>query len=186
MNWDCRICHVSRAERIALVSAFANSGTEFPGIRLTARGLCDATGLAMNRQALELQERTRQFATAVIRFCDRLPTDGATQKIVDQLLDSSGSTDSNYRATCRARTPAEFIAKIGIAAEEADESKGWLELLVAAGRASIDEARNLIKEADELTAIFVASRKTAERRKLDRERLQQQIKRSRQYRPLKS
>jgi four helix bundle protein len=140
----------------------------------------------MNRQALALQERTRQFATAVIKLCDGLPTDAATQKIVEQLLDSSGSTDSSYRATCRARTPAEFIAKIGVAAEEADESKGWLELLVAAGRASIEKARDLIKEADELTAVFVASRKTAERRTLERERLEQQIKRSHQYRPLKS
>jgi four helix bundle protein len=76
----------------------------------------------MNPKALELQARTQKFATAVIRFCERLPKDAATQKIVDQLLDSSASTDSNYRATCRARS---------VAAEEADESKGWLELLVA-------------------------------------------------------
>ena len=85
----------------------------------------------MNPKALELQARTQKFATAVIRFCERLPKDAATQKIVDQLLDSSASTDSNYRATCRARSPDEFISKIGVAVEEADESKGWLELLVA-------------------------------------------------------
>jgi four helix bundle protein len=129
----------------------------------------------MNPKALELQARTQKFATAVIRFCERLPKDAATQKILDQLLDSSASTVSNYRATCRARSPDEFISKIGVAAEEADGSKGWLELLVASNRASIEDARDLIQESHELTAIFVASRKTAKRHKEERERLQKQI-----------
>jgi len=111
----------------------------------------------------------------VIRFCEGLPKDVATQKIVDQLLDSSGSTDSNYRATCRARSPDEFIAKIGVAAEEADESKGWLELLVRSSRVNLDLAQPLIQEANELTAIFVKSRITAERNKKERERLERQI-----------
>jgi four helix bundle protein len=135
-------------------------------------------GAGVNPQAVELQERTRRFASAVVRFCDRLPKDPATRKIVDQLLDSSGSTDSNYRATCRARSPDEFIAKIGVAAEEADESKGWLQLLVASNLARIDEARDLIQEAHELTAIFVASRKTAKRHKEERERLQKRLRES--------
>jgi four helix bundle protein len=129
----------------------------------------------VNPKAVELQERTRRFATAVIKFCDRLQKDAPTQKIVDQLLDSAGSTDSNYRATCRARSPDEFISKIGVAAEEADESKGWLQLLVASNLARIEDARDLIQESHELTAIFVASRKTAQRRKAERERLQKQI-----------
>src|SRR5258708_24747293 len=130
---------------------------------------------AINAKAIELQARTQRFATAVIKFCQRLPQDAATQKIVSQLLDSSGSTDSNYRATCRARSPDEFISKIGVAAEEADESKGWLQLLVASNLARIDDARDLIQESHELTAIFVASRKTAKRRKEERERLQKQL-----------
>ena len=132
----------------------------------------------MNPLALELQERTSRFASAVIAFCDQLPRDPATKTIVEQLLDSSGSTDSNYRATCRARSPDEFIAKIGVAAEEADESKGWLQLLVASGRARIEDARELIQESDELTAIFVASRKTAKRNKERRERLQKELRES--------
>ena len=130
---------------------------------------------AMNPMAVELQARTQRFATAVIRFCERLGKDTATQKIVGQLIDSSGSTDSNYRATCRARSPDEFISKIGVAAEEADESKGWLQLLVASNLASIEDARDLIQESDELTAIFVASRKTAQRRKAEKERLEKQL-----------
>ena len=139
--------------------------------------------VAVNPKAVELQARTQRFATAVIRFCDRLPSDVATQKIVSQLLDSAGSTDSNYRATCRARSPDEFIAKIGVAAEEADESKGWLQLLVASNLASIADARDLIQESHELTAIFVASRKTAQRRKAERERLAKQLKTSPRRRP---
>lgn len=131
---------------------------------------------AMNPKTVELQARTQRFATAVIRFCERLSKDAATQTIVTQLLDSAGSTDSNYRATCRARSRDEFISKIGVAAEEADESKGWLELLVASDRARIEDARDLIQESHELTAIFVASRKTAQRRKAEKERLEKQLK----------
>src|SRR4051812_28826099 len=127
--------------------------------------------IGMNPKAVELQARTQRFATDVIKFCDQLPKDPATRMIVGQLLDSAGSTDSNYRATCRARSPAEFIAKIGVAAEEADESKGWLELLVSSNLARPDRAAALIREADELTAIFVASRKTAQRRRAERDRL---------------
>jgi four helix bundle protein len=136
----------------------------------------------MNPKARELQERTQRFATAVIKFCESLPSDIATQKIVGQLLDSAGSTDSNYRATCRARSPDEFIAKIGVAAEEADESKGWLELLVKAGKTSQDTAGALIQEADELTAIFVQSRITAEKNLQERRRLEKEIRASRRRR----
>jgi len=123
----------------------------------------------MNEKALELQARTHRFATAVIKFCERLPNNMAAQKIADQLLDSSGSTDSNYRACCRARSDDEFISKVGVAAEEADESKGWLELLVSSDQVTAESARPLIQEADELTAIFVKSRKTAELNKQRRE-----------------
>jgi len=132
----------------------------------------------MNQQAIELQARTQRFATAVIKFCEQLPRNYAAQQIAEQLVDSAGSTDSNYRATCRARSPDEFIAKIGVAAEEADESKGWLQLLVSSNFARIEDARELIQESDELTAIFVASRKTAQRGKAERERLQKELKES--------
>jgi hypothetical protein len=85
----------------------------------------------------------------------------------------------DYRATCRARSPEEFIAKVGVAAEEADESKGWLELLVKAGKTSIEVAGALIKEADELTAIFVASRITVQRNRAERQQFQKQMRLSR-------
>jgi four helix bundle protein len=136
----------------------------------------------MNPKALELQARTQTFATTVIKFCEALPNDLATQKIVGQLLDSAGSTDSNYRATCRARSTDEFIAKVGVAAEEADESKGWLELLVRTGKATQEAAGDLIREADELTAIFVQSRITAEKNQEERRRIEQELRKSRRRR----
>jgi four helix bundle protein len=128
----------------------------------------------VNPKALELQQRTQAFAAKVIQFCAALPKEAVCQEIIGQLTDAAGATDSNYRATCRARSPAEFIAKVGVAAEEADESKGWLELLVSSGFTNEESVRAFIQEADELTAIFVASRKTAERRKAERERLLKQ------------
>lgn len=130
----------------------------------------------MNQKARELQERTQKFATAVIAFCDTLPNHPAVRQIVEQLLDSATATDSNYRATCRAKSPDDFISKIATVAEEADESKGWLEQLVASKFASTETAGPLIQEADELTAIFVKSRITAQRNKLERERIEKQRK----------
>ena len=118
---------------------------------------------AVNPKALELQARTRRFLKRVIEFCDGLPHTLAASRIIPQLLDSAGSTDSNYRGACRGRSRREFIAKIGVAAEEADESKGWLLALTAAGIGDQAETAALIKEADELIAIFVASEKTAKR-----------------------
>jgi len=123
----------------------------------------------MNPKALQLQDRKRRFASLVIAFCETLSQDPACRQIVDQLTDAAGATDSNYRATCRARSPDEFIAKVGIAAEEADETKGWLELLVRTGFASEGSARALIQEADELTAIFVASRTREQREQLNQQ-----------------
>jgi four helix bundle protein len=79
------------------------------------------------------------------------------------LLDAAGSTDSNYRAACRARSRKEFIAKLGVAAEESDETEGWLQALFEASIGDATETAALIKEADELTAIFVASQKTAKK-----------------------
>jgi four helix bundle protein len=128
----------------------------------------------VNPKTAALQERTRAFATRVVDYCSRLPPVPAAQVFASQLIDAAGGTDSNYRATCRARSLAEFIAKIGVAAEEADEAKGWLLLLVESSLATRDASQRLIQEADELVAIFVASRKTAERRQA-RERMAKKI-----------
>jgi four helix bundle protein len=136
----------------------------------------------MHPKTVELQARIRKFAASVITFCDGLSKDTATQRIVLQLVDSSGSTDSNYRAACRARSKAEFIAKLGVALEEADESKGWLQLLVTSNRVSLDEVRDLIQESEELISILAKSRITAERRKHARDQQERQARDVRQRR----
>ena len=117
----------------------------------------------MNPRAVALQERIQAFLLRVIRFAELLPDHPAARRIVPQLIDAAGSTDSNYRAACRGRSRREFIAKLGVALEEADESLGWLEALAGAGLGDASEASALIKEADELVSILVASQKTARR-----------------------
>ena len=116
----------------------------------------------MSEQADRLKQRTHAFYVRVIALCEGLPNRPAPRSIAEQLVDSAGSTDSNYRAACRARSKKEFIAKLGLVIEEVDESHGWLEALQAAKLADPGELASLIKESDELTRIFVASRKTAE------------------------
>ncbi len=77
------------------------------------------------------------------------------------MLRSATSVDANYRAACRARSKADFISKIAIVEEEADESLFWLELITESGLISAERLKDLTKEADELTAIFTATGKTA-------------------------
>ena len=136
----------------------------------------------MNPKALALQERTHKFFTRVTRLCERLPETPATGSIRRQLIASAGSTDSNYRGACRARSPDEFIAKIGVAAEEADESYGWLAALQARAYGDGDETNALMQEANELTAIFTASQKTARRRRAERLEQERRDRRLRQGR----
>lgn len=128
----------------------------------------------MHPKTAELQARTQRFAANVIAFCEALPKTLACQRIAPQLIDAAGATDSNYRAACRGRSKEEFIAKLGVACEEADESKGWLQLLVQSKQVSGEQVESLIQEADELTSIFVKSRITAESRKADEERIARQ------------
>jgi four helix bundle protein len=135
----------------------------------------------MNRQALELQQRTHRFFTRVSSLCDSLPRNKTTDSVGPQLVDSAGSTDSNYRAACRARSQREFIAKVAVAAEEADESKGWLSALLDRQYGNAAETQALIEEADELTRIFTASHKTATRR-LDEKKRREAIARKRRRR----
>ena len=117
----------------------------------------------MNPKAVALQTRTRAFANRVIKLCETLPASPAADSIREQLLDSSGSADSNYRAACRARTRKEFIAKLGVVVEESDESLGWLQLLIDSSIYATEDAKSLAEEANELVAIFVKSEKTAKR-----------------------
>jgi four helix bundle protein len=109
----------------------------------------------------QLKQRTKKFALDIIKFLESLPKGKAAEIIGRQLLRSGTSVGANYRAACRARSSADFIAKMGIVEEELDESIYWLELLVDSGIVSSDDIVLLMKEADELLAITVSSIRTA-------------------------
>lgn len=108
-----------------------------------------------------LKTRTKQFGLRVLTLVDALPNTTAGRAIGNQLVRSDTSVGANYRAACRGRSKAEFIAKIGMVAEEADESAFWLELIVEGGLLKPELVSPLREEAEELTAIFTASGRTA-------------------------
>ncbi len=116
-----------------------------------------------SKRGENLKERTKQFALQIIKFVERLPKTNTTRVIGGQLVKSGTSVGANYRASCRARSTADFIAKMGIVEEEADECLYWLELLVAAGLVTLEEASPLMDEANQLLSIAVSSIKTARR-----------------------
>ena len=112
----------------------------------------------------EMLKRTKAFALRVMKLVDALPKTTAGRAIGGQLVRSGTSVPANYRAACRGRSKLEFIAKLGIVEEEADESALWLELIREGGLIDARLVKNLHKEAGELTAIVAASRKTARER----------------------
>jgi len=111
--------------------------------------------------ALDLRTRAEAFAEAVVRLCGTLPATPEARNIREQLGRSATSVAANYRAVCRARSRAEFVAKIGLVVEEADEAHMWLGMIIGLGLSTHPDVQPLHQEADELTAIFVASRRTA-------------------------
>ena len=112
-------------------------------------------------QAEQLKERTKQFAIRLVRLFRSLPKTEEARIIGKQALRSGTSVAANYRAVCRARSKAEFVARIGIVVEEADETVFWLELLVETEIVSQVRMNGLLTEANELLAIFAASQRTA-------------------------
>jgi len=116
----------------------------------------------------ELKQRTKAFALRIIRLVEALPNTSTARVIGNQLLRAGTSVGANYRAACRARSQAEFISKIGVVEEEADESAYWLELLIEAAVLSPTKVQALLDEANELTAIFAASGRTAKERQTSR------------------
>jgi four helix bundle protein len=109
----------------------------------------------------QMQDRTKQFALRVIKLVEALPRTMTGEVLGKQLLRSATSVAANYRSAGRGRSKAEFIAKLGIALEECDESQLWLELIVESGLLPRARAADLLQEAGELTAILVASLNTA-------------------------
>jgi len=119
----------------------------------------------------QLKERTKRFALDVIALVGTLPRTLVAEIIAGQMVRSGTSTGANYRAACRARSRAEFVAKIGVAEEEADETQYWLELLLETKLAKSETVRRLIAEATELVAILSASRKSAKEAEKERRRM---------------
>lgn len=110
-----------------------------------------------------LKDRTKTFALRIIRMSQTLPKTREANVIMQQLLRSSTSIAANYRAAGRARSKAEFISKLGIVIEEADETVLWLELLAESGIVPLAKLRELQSEANQLVLIFSASRSTAKK-----------------------
>jgi len=117
----------------------------------------------MSSRPEELRDRTKAFALRIIRLFRSLPYRTDTQVLGKQLLRCGTSVAANYRAACRARSKAEFIARIAIVAEEADESVLWLELLIESGIIKSEMTVALLKEAREMAAILTASKQTAKK-----------------------
>ena len=113
----------------------------------------------------DFKKRSKGFALRVIALVDALPQTRSADVLGKQLLRSTTSVAANYRAACRARSTAEFIAKLGIVEEEADESHFWIEKIADVGLLKRERLAPLAEEANELTAMTVASIKTARRNK---------------------
>lgn len=113
----------------------------------------------------ELKNRTKKFAHDCVKIASELPNTQLGRHLAGQLNRCSTSVAANYRATCHAQSKAAFVAKISIVVEECDESEFWLEFIIDENLLSKERVQPYLKEAHELTSIFVASRKTAQRRK---------------------
>jgi four helix bundle protein len=109
----------------------------------------------------DLKKRTKQFALRILKLVEALPNTVAGRTIGGQLARSGTSVGSNYRAACRGRSRAEFIAKLGIVEEEADESAYWMELIIEGDLLKESLVQSLLDEANELTRIAAKSRVTA-------------------------
>ncbi len=111
----------------------------------------------------EMKDRTRRFALRVMRRVEALPATTAGRALGGQLIRAATSVGANYRAACRGRSKAEFVAKLGIAEEEADESDYWMELIGDGELVQAQRLAALRQEAQELRAILTASRRSAGR-----------------------
>lgn len=113
----------------------------------------------------DFKNRTQDFAVSIIKLVEKLPKKGSTYVIANQILRSATSIGANYRSATRGRSLKEFIAKLGIAEEEADETLYWLEIIQKTNLMAADIISPLWKEANEITAIIVKMKKNAKGRK---------------------
>jgi len=112
----------------------------------------------------EFKDRTKAFALRVIRLVNSLPRSRAANVIGGQLLRCGTSVGANYRAACRARSAADFVAKMGIVEEESDEAAYWMELLIEIGIMNRNRISGLLNEANEILSMVVVSIKTSRKK----------------------
>jgi len=112
-----------------------------------------------------LKERTKRFALDIIKLVEKLPKGRTVDILGRQLLAAGTSVGANYRAACRARSSPDFISKMGIVEEEADESIYWMELLIDCGLIRKDDISHLLNEANQILAMTVSSIRTVRRKK---------------------
>jgi len=112
----------------------------------------------------DLKDRTKQFAHGCVKLTEFISNNYLGNHIKNQLIRCSTSVAANYRATCVAQSKASFIAKISIVVEEVDESAFWLEFMLDENFVAKEKIEPLLIESKELTAIFIASRKTASKK----------------------
>ena len=113
----------------------------------------------MNKE--EFKTRTKKYAVQIIKFVQTLPKDSTSAIISRQLVRCGTSVGANYRASCRAKSRADFIAKIGIVEEETDETLYWFELLIETEIVCSDDVGNIMAEGNEILSIVVSSIRTA-------------------------
>src|SRR5262245_33584206 len=112
----------------------------------------------------ELRKRTKQFTLRVMKVVAALPDTVQGRVIGNQLMKAGSSVGANYRAVCRARSRKDFVNKLGVVIEEADESAFWLEVIGESEVLPASRIETLLQEANELVAIMSAARRTAGRR----------------------
>lgn len=133
-------------------------------ISVTAAGSGDSSTIPIDEKGMEsdeLKKRTRAFALRIIRLAESLPDTSTARIIRNQMLRCGSSVGANYRAACRAKSKPDFISKMGIVEEEADETVYWMELLIDAEIMKPSRIADLIDEANQITRIVVASINTA-------------------------
>ncbi len=116
----------------------------------------------MNRE--ELTKRTKKFAHRCVKLAMALPETALDKHLRGQVIRCSTSVAANYRATCLSQSKASFTAKLSIVLEEADEAAFWLEFIIDENLLKENLVKPLLQEAEELTAIFASSRKTASKK----------------------
>lgn len=112
----------------------------------------------------DLKQRTKEYSIRIIRLVESLPNTITGRTIANQLIRSGTSVAANYRAVCRARSTADFIAKLGIVIEETDESAFWIELIIEKSWFTIEQIQPLLKETNEILAIMIASCNSAKKK----------------------